>query len=168
MADRTNHYEAAFEEFLRARRIPYVAVDEARRSTSRAESLKSLDFIITPGSSSGWLVDVKGRQFPAGRRRQYWKNWSTWDDLRSLARWEEALGGRFRALFVFAYNVVADRSPLPADELFQFRGRWYGFVAIPLAHYVSFARPISSRWQTLAMPTRRFRQLAAPLTTFLS
>ena len=30
MAKRDNHYEAAFEEFLRAREIPYVAVDESK------------------------------------------------------------------------------------------------------------------------------------------
>jgi hypothetical protein len=29
MADRTVHYEAAFEAFLRHKGIPYVAVDEA-------------------------------------------------------------------------------------------------------------------------------------------
>ena len=32
MANRDNHYEAAFEEFLRSRGVPYVAVDEAKRS----------------------------------------------------------------------------------------------------------------------------------------
>ncbi len=32
MANRDNHYEAAFEEFLRSRGVPYVAVNEAKRS----------------------------------------------------------------------------------------------------------------------------------------
>jgi hypothetical protein len=32
MANLENPYEAAFEEFLRCRRIPYVAVDESKRS----------------------------------------------------------------------------------------------------------------------------------------
>jgi len=32
------------------------------------------------------LVDVKGRRFPSGdEHHHYWKNWSTRDDLRSLA-----------------------------------------------------------------------------------
>ena len=31
MANRENHYEAAFEAWLREHRVPYVAVDEARR-----------------------------------------------------------------------------------------------------------------------------------------
>jgi hypothetical protein len=46
MADRDNHYEVAFEEYLRSRGIPYVAVDEARRSLlSEGGSIKSLDFM---------------------------------------------------------------------------------------------------------------------------
>ena len=45
MANRDNHYEAAFEEYLRSRGVPYVAVDEARRSVlSDGASIKSLDF----------------------------------------------------------------------------------------------------------------------------
>ena len=32
MAHRRDHYDRAFEGFLRARRIPYVAVDEARKT----------------------------------------------------------------------------------------------------------------------------------------
>ena len=88
MANRDNHYEAAFEEYLRSRGVPYVAVDEARRSLmADGESIKSLDFIVAAQGGAAWLVDVKGRRFPSGdEQKQYWKNWSTRDDLRSLAR----------------------------------------------------------------------------------
>ena len=65
MANRDNHYEAAFEEYLRARGVPYVAVDEARRSLlSNGGSIKSLDFIVSAPGQIAWLVDVKGRAFP--------------------------------------------------------------------------------------------------------
>ena len=86
MANRDNHYEAAFEEYLRARRLPYVAVDEARRSLlAGGESIKSLDFIVASAGEMTWLVDVKGRRFPSGDQTcQYWKNWSTRDDLGTL------------------------------------------------------------------------------------
>ena len=48
MANRDNHYEAAFEEFLRSRGVPYVAVDEARRSLlSDGASIKSLRLTTT-------------------------------------------------------------------------------------------------------------------------
>ena len=48
MVKRNNHYEAAFEAYLRACRVPYVAVDEAKRSLlAGGDSVKSLDFIVT-------------------------------------------------------------------------------------------------------------------------
>jgi hypothetical protein len=167
MANRENHYEAAFEEYLRERCVPYVAVDEAKRSRWADGSIKSLDFIVSPADRGSWLVDVKGRRFPSGEQKQYWKNWSTRDDLVSLSQWERLFGEQFGGLFVFAYNVVGDRAPLPLDDLFEFRGVLYGFIAIRLSEYALHARPISPSWDTWAMPTGRFRELAAPLTEFL-
>ena len=169
MANRDNHYEAAFEEFLRSRGVPYVAVDEARRSLlSDGASIKSLDFIVSAPDGTVWLVDVKGRRFPSGdEQKQYWKNWSTRDDLESLAQWEELFGENFCGLFVFAYDVLGDRAPLPAEQLFACRGNLYGFVAIPLAEYASYAHLISPRWDTVAMPTADFRRLARPLEELL-
>ena len=169
MANRDNHYEAAFEEFLRSRGVPYVAVDEAKRSLlSDGASIKSLDFIVSAPGQTTWLVDVKGRRFPSGDvQKQYWKNWSTRDDLRSLAQWEELFGANFRGLFVFAYDVLGDRAPLPAEELFEFRGSLYGFIAVRLTDYAAHAHPISPRWDTWAMPAGDFRRLARPLAELL-
>jgi hypothetical protein len=164
---RDNHYETAFEDYLRTQRAAYVAVDESRRSLLGDGSLKSLDFIVTTARGENLLVDVKGRRFPAGARKQYWKNWSTADDLRSLAAWERAFGPGFRGLFVFAYDVRGDLAPLPAEQLFEHKGGLYGFVGIPLAHYAAHARQISVRWQTVAMPGEMFRSLAAPFGSFL-
>ena len=46
MANRDNHYEAAFEEYLRSHGVPYVAVDKARRAVlADGGSIKSLDFV---------------------------------------------------------------------------------------------------------------------------
>ena len=50
MANRDNHYESAFEEFLRARQVPYVAIDESKRALSDDSSLKNLDFIVYSSS----------------------------------------------------------------------------------------------------------------------
>lgn len=167
MANRDNHYEAAFEGFLRERRIPYVAVDEARRSTLGDATLKSLDFIVTSPRGERWLVDVKGRRFPSGEARQYWKNWSTRDDLWSLARWQQVFGEEFSGLLVFAYNVTGERAPLPREQLFDFRGGLYGFLAIRVEQYAQHARLISPRWDTLAMPTSIFRSLVEPVSVLL-
>ena len=41
------------------------------------------------------------------------------------------------------------------------------FVAIELDHYSRWSRPISPRWDTVAMPTSDFRRLARPMEEFL-
>jgi hypothetical protein len=167
MANRANLYEAAFEQFLRDRRVPYVAVDESKRSMLPGATLKSLDFLVSAPGGGTWLVDVKGRRFPSGEQKQYWRNWSTRDDLTSLAQWEELFGPRSQALFVFAYKIVGTRSPLPAELLYPYHGALLGFVGIRLSDYVPHARLISPKWQTVALSTRRFRQLAEPWEAFL-
>ena len=169
MAKRDNVYEAAFEAYLRSRRIPYVAVDESKRSLDERQSLKSPDFIVSPvGQPRSWLVDVKGRKFPTGRRKQYWKNWSTADELKSLASWENLFGPHFRGMLVFAYQVVGDRAPLPPDELFEFRGGLFGFVAIRLDHYASWSRTLSPRWGTVMVPAVQFRSLACSASHYFA
>ena len=68
MAQRRFHYEQAFEHYLRANGIPYVAVDEAKRALQgRADQpgtrkLKSFDFVVYSEAGPNLLVDVKGRK----------------------------------------------------------------------------------------------------------
>jgi hypothetical protein len=173
MAKRHHHYEAAFEALLREERIPYVAVDEKRRalvaqslgssslgaSSTGKDSLKSVDFLVSPPGPESYLVDIKGRQFPSGRQhKQYWRNWSTRDDLRSLAEWARYFGAGFTPLLVFGFELVADRSPVPVEDLWHYQNRTYGFVAVPLADYWRSARTLSARWDTVSMPAAQFRE----------
>jgi hypothetical protein len=168
MAQRHNHYELAFEAYLRDQRVAYVAVDEHRRSLIAGGSLKNLDYIVSPSPSVSLLVDIKGRQFPSGKKqKQYWRNWSTWDDLVSMASWQDKLGPGSLALLVFAYEVVGSRSPVEPARLFAFRDRRYAFLAVRTADYIQFSRPLSAKWQTVAMPAATFRQAAFPLSTIL-
>lgn len=165
MAKRGNHYEAAFEALLRAQRVPYVAVDEARRAVmADGRSLKSLDFLVAPRGEITWLVDVKGRRFPSGEEHlQYWKNWSTLDDLHSLAEWEVLFGPGFRGLFVFAFQIVGPRLPVAEEFLVSFRGERYAFLGIALSDYQQACYVLSPQWQTVAVSARRFRALSRPV-----
>ncbi|MHB1037519.1 MAG: HYExAFE family protein [Pirellulales bacterium] len=97
----------------------------------------------------------------------YWKNWSTRDDVQSLSQWERVFGLQFLGLFVFAYSITGDRSPLPPELLFEHRGGLYAFVAIRLRDYAPHARAISPRWDTVAMPVAQFREMAEPFERFL-
>jgi hypothetical protein len=111
---------------------------------------------------------VKGRRFPSGNHhKQYWRNWSTWDDLRSLARWQDQLGGNSVALFGFVYHVIAEKSPVALEQLFEFRGQRYAMLAVRAVDYIRFARPLSAKWQTVSMPAALFRQAAVPFDDLL-
>jgi hypothetical protein len=168
MANRSNHYEAALEQYLRDRRVTYVAVDEAKRSMMAEASLKSLDFIVSSPLGGTWLIDVKGRRFPAGTQKQYWRNWTTRDDLHSLAAWQDLFGDRSQALLLFAFQVVGRRAPLPPRQLYWHRETVYGFVGVRLEDYLRHARTISPKWDTLAISTSMFRALARPLDELLA
>ena len=50
MAKRDNHYEAAFEAYLRDRRLGYVAVDESRRGAGRRSTSSCTRRPCPPGS----------------------------------------------------------------------------------------------------------------------
>lgn len=150
---------------MRERRIPFLAVEERRRTLLEdGVTVKSLDFVVSRSDGPGWLIDVKGRKFPGGG---YWKHWSTRDDLVGIRRWENLFGDRFAGLFVFAYQICGTKSPLPPERLFEHGKRLYGFVGISLEDYMSEVRLLSPRWQTFSMPVDRFRALARPFEDFV-
>lgn len=166
---RWNHYETAFEAYLKDRNVPFLAVEERHRNKlDDGSTLKNLDFVISRSKGTSWLIDVKGRKFPGGTRGGYWRHWTTQDDLVGLRHWETMFGERFTGLLVFAYLICGDRSPLPESQLFEYRSRLYGFIGISIMDYLSESRLLSPKWQTFSMPTHRFRLLAKPFEHFIA
>ena len=186
---RQHHYELAFESYLRAHRVPYVAVDEARKALlpegarlavhdgaggAGMRALKSFDFVMYPGADRGdggaaenLLIDVKGRKVPARTRRGdapgRLESWVTEEDVSSLTAWQSLFGAGFRAAFAFVYWCEAQ----PPDGLFQHiiehRGRWYAVRAILVDDYVACMRTRSVRWRTVHLATADFERLSRPL-----
>lgn len=168
--DRSNHYEAAFEAYLRAERLCYVAVDETRRAELDEEPVKSLDFIVYGPGDARLLVDVKGRRFPSGgddRPRRIWQNWSMREDLDGLARWEGRFGPGYRGLLVFMYHVLPTVDlPLGTVDVWFWRGRRYLLRAVAAADYRASMRTRSPRWDTVHLPTATFRGLVRPFRLY--
>lgn len=162
------HYEAAFEDYLRGRQIPFVAVDEAKRAAFRDARLKSFDFIVYSASNTNWLVDVKGRRWVRRRnqRKPAWENWVTQADLDGLEQWERVFGADFRALLVFAYWLQPEADP-PAEIVHAFRGECYVFAGVPLGEYCSHARMRSPKWGTVNMPAAEFARHVRPLADWV-
>lgn len=172
MANRTNHYDAAFEEYLRHHRVPYVAVDETRRSLFDETSLKSPDYIVSPSGGDNWLVDVKGRRFPSGGEQQshHWENWATHDDVESMLRWQEVFGAGFRAMLVFAYHILDARW----QWQFECRSRWeyreerYAFYGVWVEDYEARMTRRSRGWDTVSLRKRDYEEVRFPLGQFIA
>lgn len=165
MADRSVHYEAAFEAFLRDRGIPYVAVDEAKKALFANARLKSFDFVVYSKKGPNLLVDVKGRTCRNRSDRAGFETWTTEQDVKDLMEWEQVFGDGFKAVFIFVYWIDP---PLSADAgMFQHHERWYLMMGIDLGEYRSHMRRRSPKWETVSLPAQEFRTLARPLENWL-
>jgi hypothetical protein len=191
MAQRRFHYEQAFEHYLRANRVPYVAVDEAKKALAPGTgpgkatgsqqrgaglshdadspvALKSFDFVVyTP--QRNLLVDVKGRMFGTANpstlqsNRRY-ESWVTQDDVDSLNHWQRLFGADFRAVFVFAYCLRQQPPDALFEELFAFGDRWYALREVTLAEYERFMVQRSGKWQTVHVPGKDFARISRPFS----
>jgi hypothetical protein len=166
--DRANHYESAFEAYLREQGVCYVAVDETRRTLFGGGPVKSLDFIVL--GAARLAVDVKGRRFPVGppqRPRRVWECWSTRADIDGLHRWAERLGRDFRGLLAFVYQLSPSvELPDDIDDLWEWRGRRYLLRAVDAADYRRHMRSRSPRWDTVTLARADFRRLVRPVRDF--
>ncbi len=113
MAIRSNHYEAAFEGYIRSIPVPCVAVDEAKRALFGDERVKNPDFLLYPRHGLNLVVEVKGKRGKDAPAGAPWENWVTTDDLDGLARWQDAFGPGFRSILAFAYAEVPAEFELP-------------------------------------------------------
>jgi hypothetical protein len=161
MARRYNHYEAAFEDYVRSKGWPYVAVDEKKKAIFAGNRIKSFDFIVYPPEHKPRLVDVKGRKFPYEGRsgRRFWENWVTSEDLTGLGCWDGVFGDGFESGLMFAYWLTDPSIDPPANDIHVFRGREYVFLWVSAADYGAQARRRSPKWDTVTVPARDFRRL---------
>lgn len=168
MAQRRFHYEQAFEHYLRANRIPYVAVDEAKKSLippgHASPSIKSFDFVVyTPNQNH--LIDVKGRMYGSGARRGGgFESWVTLDDVEGLTHWQKLFGPGFGAIFVFAYCLRQQPPDALFEEVFAYGKRWYALRQVPLEAYRQAMKRRSSKWRTVYVPAETFRKISRPFS----
>lgn len=168
MAHRRFHYDRAFEHYLRANGIAYIAVDEAKRALHGRShlKLKSFDFVAYSESGDNLLIDVKGRKH-SGKTGKSLQNWVTRDDVDSLKEWSKIFGKGFDPAFVFLFWCDA----MPPDalflEVFEFSERWYSVLAVRVADYEQVMKRRSAKWDTVAIPADDFNRLSVPLKQLL-
>jgi hypothetical protein len=172
MANRRFHYDRAFEHYLRANAIPYVAVDEAKRALAPGAlagtkaKLKSFDFVVYSESGCNLLVDVKGRKH-TGKTGRAFQNWVTNDDVKCLKKWQGIFGDDFDPAFAFLFWCDAQPPDALFHEVFEYNERWYAVLAVHLSDYTEYMRPRSAKWDTVSLPAKAFDQISLPLKDLL-
>ena len=173
MANRRFHYDRAFEHYLRANAIPYVAVDEAKRALAGDRKnkvlptkLKSFDFVVYSDHGPNLLVDVKGRKH-SGNTGKAFQNWVTRDDVDSLTKWAEIFGDNFDPAFAFLFWYDTQPPDALFQEVFEYGGRWYAVLALSLSAYTRHMRNRSAKWETVSIPAKAFTDLSGPLMELL-
>ncbi|MBX3322535.1 MAG: HYExAFE family protein [Phycisphaeraceae bacterium] len=177
MAQRRHQYERAFEAYLRARKIPYVAVNEAKKAIlpdgtpfrvagdNGTQTLKSFDFVVY-GSTTNLLVEIKGRRLGATPSRAgtsaRLESWVTLDDVESLKLWQQFFGFGFEAALVFVYQCELQPPDGLFQEVFEHAGKWFMLRAIYLNAYVEHMRTRSPRWRTVHLSASDFERCSQP------
>src|SRR4051812_10309849 len=154
------HYEAAFEDYLRRKGLPYIAVDEAKKALFAGAKLKSFDFVVYRPNGLNLLVDVKGRKLnPASPSLQ---NWTTREDIDDLRQWQDIFGEGFSAMFLFIFHCPPPPNPPPLPNLSPPPPHGYGPPGISAPDSRQCMKPRSEAWGTVHLPAKDFRRLAKP------
>jgi len=170
--EQTNVYEQAFESFLNENKIPFVWVDQSKRPEFFQSSIKNFDFLINPDSDSPILVELKGRTFKgdslAGLKGL--DGWATFEDVQALSQWLSRFRNDFpaaEAFFVFAFRFANIDVETDGWDVYDYNGRRFLFLAIPLEKYAEAMKIRSPKWQTVTLPAEDFRRWATSLYDIL-
>ena len=166
--DQTNPYEQAFESFLTESKIPFVWVDQSTRPEFFNGSVKNFDFLLYPDSQYPVLVELKGRTFKgdslAGLKGL--DGWATFEDVQAISQWLARFRGTYpaaQAFFVFAFRFSNIDVETDGRAVYDFCGRRFLFLAIPLDEYAAAMKVRSPKWQTVTLSAEDFRQAAKPV-----
>ncbi len=164
-----NHYERAFENWLRDNRIQYVAVDEQKRATFANSRIKSFDFLLYPPNGQIIIAEVKGRKFKGDSFAKLTglECWVTTEDIDGLTGWQQVFGPDHQAIFVFAYKVDNIDVDFDGREFYDYSRNRYVFFCVKLDNYRKFMKRRSPKWQTVTLPADKFRKCAVQMQAIL-
>jgi hypothetical protein len=164
-----NHYERAFESWLRDNHIKYVAVDEQKRATFARSRIKSFDFLLYPRSGQIIIAEVKGRSFKGTSLANLTglECWVTAEDIDGLTHWQQVFGPDHQAVFVFAYKIENIDVDFDGRDFYDFDENRYIFFCVRLDDYRRFMKRRSPKWQTVTLPADKFRRCAIQMQALL-
>ena len=164
-----NHYERAFENWLRDNHIQYIAVDEQKRATFARSKIKTFDFLLYPPNGQIIITEVKGRLFKGTTLAKLagLECWVTTEDIDGLTGWQKVFGPGHQVIFVFAYKAENVDVDFDGRDVYDFDRNRYIFFSVELDSYRKFMKRRSPKWQTVTLPADKFRQCAVQMQKLL-
>jgi hypothetical protein len=160
-----NHYEKAFESWLKDNGIQYLAVDQQKRAAFSRSKIKSFDFLFYAPDSNAYIAEIKGRKFTSKTFAAFGSlpNWITVDDVKGLESWVEIFGKKYQGLFIFVYNLENIDVDADGREIFEYRDGRYVFMAVTLDDYQRGKTVRSKKWKTIHLSAEYYKNCAIRL-----
>jgi hypothetical protein len=160
-----NHYERAFESWLKDNGVQYLAVDQQKRAAFARSKIKSFDFLFYTQDSNAYVAEIKGRKFTSKTFTAFGSlpNWVTADDVKGLENWVEIFGKKYRGLFVFVYNPENIDIETDGREIYEYRGDRYVFMGVLLDDYKKGKTVRSKKWKTVHLSAEYFKNCSIRL-----
>ncbi len=157
-----NHYEKAFESWLKDNGVQYLAVDQQKRAAFSKSKIKSFDFLFYTPDSNAYIAEVKGRKFTSKTFTAFGSlpNWVTVDDVKGLENWVDIFGKRYQGLFIFVYNLENIDVDADGREIFEYRDKRYVFMAVTLDDYREGQTVRSKKWGTVHLSAEYYKNYA--------
>jgi len=154
-----NHYERAFESWLKDNGIQYLLVDQQKRAAFSKSKIKSFDFLFYTPDSNAYITEIKGRKFTGKTFTAFGSlpNWVTIDDVKGLENWIKIFGGRYQGLFVFAYDLENIDVDTDGRKIYEYLDGRYVFTAIRLSDYQRGATGRSKKWETVHLSAEFYK-----------
>ena len=171
--EQSNVYEEVFACWLRERHINFVDVNQSKRFSIEQQGVKNFDFLLRPRSKRPLLAEVKGRTFH-GRSLAGLKGldgWVTLEDVESLTYWQQRFQQdkpEAKGVFVFVFAVEQIDVETDGQPVYDFDGRRFLLLAVPLEHYHACMKQRSPKWQTVTLSAENFRRYAIPVEQTLN
>ena len=166
-----NHFEKAFENWLKDSQVQHVQVDQSKRAVFARSRVKGFDILIYPKrlGADVLIAEVKGRKYRGKGVENIGAlpSWVTIDDVQGLEKWEEMFGKGYSGIFVFVYELARVDVDTGGKEVFQSDNRRYFALGVRLADYRKHMKMRSPRWQTVTLSAADLRSCAVDLRTLL-
>jgi len=158
----SNHYELAFENWLRDNHTKFTRIDESKRAKLGKVSIKSFDYFVYAGKGNTIIADVKGRKFKGSsfEKLSSLQCWVTEADITDIEFWQKIFGDGHHSVFVFAYDVENVDVDFDGRDVYDYDGKRYLFFCVGIDKYKKNMKVRSPKWKTVTLSADDFRACA--------